>query len=323
MKMSQVRAMKEALARQANLLSCASPKEIAGFMAQMGLQERNFYQELEMETRFVESYEDISQGGELVQLHSHTFYEMLYCRSGSLQYLLDSERYLIQRGDILFIPPGVGHRPLFLEEMSEPYSRYVVWMSEEFAELMRRCLPGGANRSLHPRLIRPAKTARSFLEEAFRRGCREAVRREPGWQAMVTSNTMQLLVQLDRAMAGGQSYTPPAETPELLDTVLAYIEDHLTEKLTLEGAARHCLVSESTISHLFHRKMGVGFYRCVTQRRLIAAKARIQQGETMETVSRAVGFPDYAAFYRAFKREYGVSPTQYRRMQNTTSQKDI
>lgn len=83
------------------------------------------------------------------------------------------------------------------------------------------------------------------------------------------------------------------------------------------------MVSESTISHLLHRKMGVGIYRCVTQRRLIAAKARIQQGETMETVSGAVRFPDYAAFYLAFKREYNVSPTQYRRMQNAPCQEDI
>lgn len=322
MNMSQIRALKEVLARQADSLSASSPEEIAELMSKIGLQDRNLYQEMEMEYRFVECHEDVSQGADLMQLHSHTFYEMLYCCGGSLQYLLGDERYQIQRGDILIIPPGVGHRPLFLKEMNEPYSRCVVWMSEEFAKLMRSCLPDIANRPVHPRLIRPAKAARACLEEMFRSGCREAARREPGWQAMVTGNMMQLLVQLDRAMSDGQIHIQTSEPPELLDTMLAYIEDHLAEKLTLESVARHCLVSESTISHLFHRKMSVGFYRCVTQRRLIAAKACIQQGETMGTVSRMVGFPDYASFYRAFKREYGISPTQYRRIQNTPFQEE-
>ena len=61
--------------------------------------------------------------------------------------------------------------------------------------------------------------------------------------------------------------------------------------------------------------MGVSFYRCVTQRRLIASKALILQGIPLEQVSERVGFADYSGFYRAFRQEYGISPRQYRRMQ--------
>ena len=38
----------------------------------------NIYQELEMSSRFVDTHRDVSQGGDGVQLHSHTFYEMIY-----------------------------------------------------------------------------------------------------------------------------------------------------------------------------------------------------------------------------------------------------
>lgn len=285
------------------------------FLMQRGIFTENLYQELEMDSRFVDTHEDVSHTGEVVQLHSHIFYELLYCRSGSLQYLLGSERYRIQPGDILFIPPGVSHRPLFLEQLAEPYARYVVWLSSEFVEQLQQNFPGLLVAEHQARLLRPAGAAQPFLEEVFRRGSQEAARREPGWQAAVTGNTLQLLVHIDRALAAGQRYTPPAERPELLDAVLGYIEAHLAEKITLESTARHFLVSESTISQLFHHKLGVGFYRCVTQRRLISAKALILRGEPMEAVSEAVGFADYSTFYRAFKREYGISPTQYRRMQ--------
>ena len=102
-----------------------------------------------------------------------------------------------------------------------------------------------------------------------------------------------------------------AEKPDLLNEVLSYIELHLNEKITLEETAKHFYVSVSTITQLFRQKMGTSFYRCVTQRRLIAAKVRIGDGENLEDVSRAVGFSDYSSFYRAFKKEYGITPRQY------------
>ena len=58
--------------------------------------------------------------------------------------------------------------------------------------------------------------------------------------------------------------------------------------------------------------MGVSYYRFVTQRRLIAAKTLIQQGTALENVAEAVGFSDYSGFYRAFKQEYGISPTKFK-----------
>ena len=33
-------------------------------------------------------------------------------------------------------------------------------------------------------------------------------------------------------------------------------------------------------------------------------------------VAEQVGFTDYSSFYRAFKQEYGISPRQYRKLQN-------
>ena len=60
---------------------------------------------------------------------------------------------------------------------------------------------------------------------------------------------------------------------------------------------------------------GVSLYRYITQRRLIAAKTHIQNGATLEQVSRDVGFADYSTFYRAFKQEFGISPRRYRELQ--------
>ena len=96
---------------------------------------------------------------------------------------------------------------------------------------------------------------------------------------------------------------------------MAYVEKHLSEKITLHDVSRRFYVSESTIVQSFRKKMGVSFYRCVTQQRLIAAKNLILEGISLEDVSHHVGFTDYSAFYRAFRQEYGISPRQFKNMQ--------
>jgi hypothetical protein len=44
------------------------------------------------------------------------------------------------------------------------------------------------------------------------------------------------------------------------------------------------------------------------------AKNLISAGKPLEQIYNLVGFGDYSSFYRAFKREYGISPSQYRKL---------
>jgi len=108
---------------------------------------------------------------------------------------------------------------------------------------------------------------------------------------------------------------PLTEKKELLDELIRYIEDHLAEKITLKSAAANFYISERAVSRLFSEKMDVSFYRYVTQRRLIAAKTRIINGESLETIGEQVGFSDYSTFYRAFKQAFSISPQQFKKLQ--------
>lgn len=277
-------------------------------------QRSNFYQELEMESRYVDTHRDVTGSNALVQLHSHTFYELLYCRSASnVEYLVGTDRYKLKKGDIVLVAPNVSHRPILSDWSDEPYIRDVIWISEEFvSKVKERFLPDSGDFFQRSCMFRLDSAP---IGELFRKGVLEAEAREVGWEAAVISSTLSILTSLLRAL--GKEKPMKAEKADLLDQVLAYVELHLGEKITMADVAKHFFISESTITQTFRKKMGVSFYRCVTQRRLIAAKALIEQGAPLEAVAEQVGFSDYSSFFRAFKQEYGISPRQYRKLQPT------
>ena len=280
-----------------------NPRKQIEHLQKLGLEPGTLYQELEMESRYVDTHRDTSFSNSQVNLHSHTFYEVLYCRiTSGAEYLVGAERYQLQPGDVVIIPPGISHRPLLPPVMPEPYTRDVLWISLEFLSGMRSMfVDEHLLTATGPQLIRTAGTRWEFLGELFRQGVQEAESRDVGWEAAVAANTIQIIVSLRRAILARTAKQLKAEKPELLDQAMAYIESHLQEKLSPGEVARHFYVSESTISQLFRKKMGVSFHRCVTQRRLIAAKSLIEQGLRMEEVGQQVGFSDYSTFYRAFR----------------------
>lgn len=288
------------------------------YIRSMGMEPGDIYQELEMESRFVDTHRDISDVGSVVNLHSHSFYELLYCRSEcQVEYLVGTQRYLLKKGDVVVVPPGISHRPLLRREMQEPYVRDVLWISEEFMRQICRWYPDTL-KQVHQNgaLLRIDEPLQEPIGKIFEQGIRESEERRGEWELAVIGNTISLLSQLRRACVDKTVQPMKAEQPEMLDRVLDYIEENLAGKITLGDVAHHFFVSESTITQLFRKKMGVSFYHCVTQRRLIAAKELIDRNVKLDHVSERVGFADYSTFYRAFKKEYGISPVQYRKLQN-------
>lgn len=283
----------------------------------LGIEPGKLYQELEMSSEFVDTHQDTTFTNSAVNLHSHTFYEILSIRSsGGTEYLVDAQRYKLQKGDIIIVPPGVSHRPLMPEVLTEPYKRDVLWVSMDFLNTLMQTFPDkDVFQSSGTRLIRTAGSKWAYLADMIHRGVRESEQRKLGWEMAVASNTAMLLVHFRRAILDKAANTMKAEKKEMMDKVLDHIEKHYREKLTLAEVAHKFYVSESTISQTFRKKMGVSFYRWVTQRRLIAAKTLIEEGRAMEQVAELVGFSDYSSFFRAFKQEYGISPRQYRKIQ--------
>jgi AraC-like DNA-binding protein len=104
-----------------------------------------------------------------------------------------------------------------------------------------------------------------------------------------------------------------SEPQRLVRRVVAYIQEHYAEPVSLDQVAGYFGMSASHLSRCFHQEMGVPFKTYLTRYRLNRAKELLADGRMSVTeVAVAVGFSSIAHFSRLFRREMGVSPARFR-----------
>lgn len=246
-------------------------------------------------------------------VHTHPYHEILYCRSNcGAEFQLGSQIYQLQRGDILMLPPDTPHSWLSRSKTGEPYLGYRLCMSVDHLVHLRAITPDLEEaRSLQCYFLRTMGTLWEPIGDMFRVLHDEVHFKSAGWEAASMASSIYLLTQLGRAVISNPNVEILQEKPDLIETVMSYVKSHLGDRITLEDVARKFWVSPSTITHLFNKKLGISFYKYVMGLRLAEAKNLISEGMAMEKIALKVGFGDYSAFYRAFKKEFGISPRQY------------
>ena len=96
---------------------------------------------------------------------------------------------------------------------------------------------------------------------------------------------------------------------DLIAEVIRYLNGNVTADISLDSLARRFFVSKYYLCRTFKRRSGISIHGYVTAKRIAYAKQLIAKGETASSVAYKVGYGDYSAFYRAYLKETGTSPT--------------
>ena len=101
--------------------------------------------------------------------------------------------------------------------------------------------------------------------------------------------------------------------PSKSDSVIAYINSHLSTSLSVAKIAKSCAMSESSFRRMMIRKTGLSPIRYILNQKIEKAKQLLTVGElSVEDVAASLGFYDSAHFIKIFKNETGLTPTKYR-----------
>lgn len=101
----------------------------------------------------------------------------------------------------------------------------------------------------------------------------------------------------------------------LIDHITAYINQHYAKHLSLQTLSQVFFLTPAYLSHYFKNKRGVNYYRYLTGVRINRA-CELLAGSDMPIarIASLVGVDDYRTFTKLFRREKGVSPSEYRRL---------
>jgi AraC-like DNA-binding protein len=98
-----------------------------------------------------------------------------------------------------------------------------------------------------------------------------------------------------------------------VDRVLNWIEEHLADELSVEGAASVAHVSPAAFGRFFRREVGKSFAAYVNDARCGWAALRLIQGrEPIAEIAQVCGFPTLSNFGEQFRRRFGMAPRDFR-----------
>lgn len=101
------------------------------------------------------------------------------------------------------------------------------------------------------------------------------------------------------------------EHQEIIQRSIDYIEENLKAEITAKELSDMAGFSLFHYYRLFQSVMGVPVIQYIVHRKLINAIYEISCGCKMIDAALAYGFHTYAGFYRAFKREFGCTPSAF------------
>lgn len=251
--------------------------------------------------------------------HIHDYWELLFVLRGDLDFFIEDSVYHIEPLDIVVIPKGCFHRPV-IRNTSLAYERYCLWISYDLMEKLSTdeiqlseymaaemgessfLIPGGLAESA------PIQNAIRYLAEL------SASPSMPGRDILINGFMQQIALYTGHVMRMPELSKHIASRKVKSTAVTAalnYIADHLTEPITLESMAQELFMSKYYLSHTFKAHMGISLHQYVIGKRLALAKKLIVDGYPLNQVYLACGFSNYSNFFKTFKADTSVAPSEY------------
>jgi AraC-like DNA-binding protein len=99
----------------------------------------------------------------------------------------------------------------------------------------------------------------------------------------------------------------------LIQKILAYVDIHFLEPLTLDQVAKELGISRFLVSRIFSDQLHISFRDYINSRRAALAQILLQSTDQPVTdIAYDSGFNSLRSFYRVFRKEYGITPNEFR-----------
>jgi len=245
-----------------------------------------------------------------VDYHYHEFHKLLLLLSGSGGYAVEGRRYLLKPGDVVLVGSHCVHRPEF--EPGVPYERIILYISPEFLrrESVESCDLQACFDGTHGHVLRPEERLGNQLRSLTEELERELAQERYGRAILSNGLLLRILVELGRHLQQEpQLPAPMAPKDGRMLEILRYLDQHLTEEVSIDDLAEQFFISKYHMMRRFRRETGTTIHAYLSERRLLLARDLIANGMPSTEACFQCGFGSYSSFSRAYGKLFGTTPT--------------
>ncbi len=246
--------------------------------------------------------------------HYHEFDKIVVMLEGDVTYTIEGNTYHLKPGDITLVRHNEIHRPEISPDTA--YDRYILYVmpnyiskSGEDEPSLSNCFQLASERNEHvlsadgerlEKIITLLKELESSLQNE-----------KYGAKLYCSAIFVQIMILINRITFSKRPHTVKSEPKdERIVAVLKFINDNLTEDMSIERISKKFFISRYHLMRIFRDATGETIHSYIRKKRLLRAAELLRQGVPVVKASEECGFSEYSTFLRAFRAQFGKSPSK-------------
>lgn len=230
----------------------------------------------------------------------HNYWELTYIDTGQLKTTIGGTTHVLNDKDLILYGPNQFHNQFIDSDRVCSYLTIMFEMNpKSYDAIIDRKFH--VNRRLYPilqKIMNVTTTETPFGEQLLLVYLKELILE---------------LYQYDYVETETLS-TPTQQRfeDEMLNEIILYINENLSQPLTVEGICQKFAMSRSTLQALFKKNLNVGPKHFINERKLAQSKLLIKENKyTLSEVSAMLSYNSIHYFSRTFKKRFGITPSEY------------
>ena len=230
--------------------------------------------------------------------HIHEHIEIIYVFDVGQHIDIDGTDYEIQKGQAAIVFPNVVHT-YYRNEFRNTNQIFVICSPALFKGLF----PNFTN-------FRPESPIITDVDHAVRLTFQELITCTDFTEQLAW--TMLILSRLIKKVTLTHKEADPVDN--LTKKIITYISQNFRDDISLESLAKEFSVSKYYISHTFSDKIKISLPNYLSFIRAEYAASQMRStNDTITNICINSGFSSQSSFNRAFKRIYGMTPSEYKK----------
>ncbi len=265
--------------------------------------------------------------GEKTQLHTHAYIELAYIVEGEFRQKILGKDITFRKGELCLIDKNCLHQDYLTDS-----SAVIVFLgisNDMFAEIMTKNITTQKiNSFLQSTLLkqkevqqylhfRPGSDTCNELEDCLTSLLIELKNKKTGFHYICKG----LLLRIFRIISTTYDFSLSKEQQKtmnwlMFEEISDYIETHYTS-VSIQDLVDTFHFQEDYFNRLIKSRTGLTYSAYVQKFRLSHAEhLLLNTAKSIEEIAVAVGYHNKGYFYKIFQAQYGVTPSQYRKMKH-------